>query len=57
MSQLILKHPDFQPENVKFDTVEVHAGEPRDTYGSLIPPTSSHSSKISFTSPRLPIGN
>ena len=36
MSQLILKHPDFQPENVKFDTVEVHAGEPRDTYGSLI---------------------
>lgn len=38
MSQLILKHPDFQPENVKFDTVEVHAGEPRDTYGSLIPP-------------------
>lgn len=38
MSQLILKHPDFQPENVKFDTVGVHAGEPRDTYGSLIPP-------------------
>lgn len=38
MSQLILKHPDFQPENVKFDTVEVHAGEPCDTYGSLIPP-------------------
>ncbi len=38
MSQLILKHPNFQPENVKFDTVEVHAGEPRDTYGSLIPP-------------------
>lgn len=38
MSQLILKHPDFQPENVKFDTVEVHTGEPRDTYGSLIPP-------------------
>lgn len=38
MSQLILKHPDFQPENVKFDTVEVHAGKPRDTYGSLIPP-------------------
>lgn len=38
MSQLILKHPDFQPENVKFDTVDVHAGEPRDTYGSLIPP-------------------
>ena len=38
MSQLILKHPDFQPENVKFDTVEVHAGEPRDTYGSLISP-------------------
>ena len=38
MSQLILKHPDFQPEKVKFDTVEVHAGEPRDTYGSLIPP-------------------
>ena len=38
MSQLILKHPDFLPENVKFDTVEVHAGEPRDTYGSLIPP-------------------
>lgn len=38
MSQLILKHPDFQPENAKFDTVEVHAGEPRDTYGSLIPP-------------------
>ena len=33
-----MKHPDFQPENVKFDTVEVHAGEPRDTYGSLIPP-------------------
>ena len=38
MSQLILKHPDFQPENVKFDTVEGHAGETRDTYGSLIPP-------------------
>ena len=38
MSQLIMKHPDFQPEQVKFDTVEVHAGEPRDPYGSLIPP-------------------
>ncbi len=38
MSQLIMKHPEFQPENVKFDTVEVHAGEPRDPYGSLIPP-------------------
>ena len=38
MSQLIMKHPEFQPEQVKFDTVEVHAGEPRDPYGSLIPP-------------------
>ena len=38
MSQLILKHPEFHSENVKFDTAEVHAGEPRDPYGSLIPP-------------------
>ena len=38
MSQLIMKHPEFDPQQVKFDTAEVHAGEPRDPYGALIPP-------------------
>ncbi|MDL2218677.1 aminotransferase class I/II-fold pyridoxal phosphate-dependent enzyme [Christensenellaceae bacterium OttesenSCG-928-M15] len=38
MSQLILKHPNLNPESLNFDTVEVHAGEPRDPYGALIPP-------------------
>ena len=30
MSQLVLKHPDLKHEDLKFNTVEVHAGEPRD---------------------------
>lgn len=38
MSQLILKHPDFDAKSMGFDTVEVHAGEPRDQYAALIPP-------------------
>ena len=38
MSQLGLKHPDLKHEDLKFNTVEVHAGEPRDMYGALIPP-------------------
>ena len=38
MSHLKLKHPEFDPKSVKFDTVEVHGGEPRDMYGALIPP-------------------
>lgn len=38
MTQFILKHPDFEPGKYGFDTVEVHAGEPRDMYGALIPP-------------------
>ena len=38
MSQLIMKHPDFEPKKAGFDTAEVHAGEPRDPYGALIPP-------------------
>ncbi|MCD8036039.1 MAG: aminotransferase class I/II-fold pyridoxal phosphate-dependent enzyme [Clostridiales bacterium] len=38
MSQLKLRHPDLDTENLKFNTVEVHAGEPRDMYGALIPP-------------------
>ena len=38
MSQMKLKHPEFDPGSVKFDTVEVHGGEPRDMYGALIPP-------------------
>ena len=38
MSQLILRHPKLETKKLKFDTVEVHAGEPRDTYGALIPP-------------------
>lgn len=38
MSQLVLKHPDLKHEDLKFNTVEVHAGEPRDMYGALIPP-------------------
>ena len=38
MSQLILRHQKLENKNLKFDTVEVHAGEPRDTYGALIPP-------------------
>ena len=38
MSQLVLKHPDLKHEELKFNTVEVHAGEPRDMYGALIPP-------------------
>ena len=38
MNQLVLKHPDLKHEDLKFNTVEVHAGEPRDMYGALIPP-------------------
>ena len=38
MSQLKLRHPDLQADSLHFDTLEVHAGEPRDTYGALIPP-------------------
>ncbi len=38
MSQLKMKHPDFDAQTVGFDTAEVHAGEPRDPYGALIPP-------------------
>ncbi len=38
MSQLKLRHPDLDTENLKFNTVEVHAGEPRDMYGALVPP-------------------
>ena len=38
MSQLVLKHPDLKHEDLKFNTVEVHAGEPQDMYGALIPP-------------------
>lgn len=38
MSNLKLKHPDLDTNNLNFDTVEVHAGEPRDMYGALIPP-------------------
>lgn len=38
MSQLKLRHPDLEPDKLKFNTVEVHAGEPRDMYGALIPP-------------------
>ena len=38
MSQLVLRHPDLKHEDLKFNTVEVHAGEPRDMYGALIPP-------------------
>lgn len=38
MSQLKLRHPELDTANLKFNTVEVHAGEPRDMYGALIPP-------------------
>ena len=38
MSQLILRHPKLETKKFKFDTVGVHAGEPRDSYGALIPP-------------------
>lgn len=38
MNKLKLKHPDLDTSKLKFNTVEVHAGEPRDMYGSLIPP-------------------
>ena len=38
MSQLKLRHPDLQADSLYFDTLEVHAGEPRDAYGALIPP-------------------
>lgn len=37
MSQLKLRHPDLQADSLHFDTLEVHAGEPRDAYGALIP--------------------
>ena len=36
--QLKLRHPDLQADSLHFDTLEVHAGEPRDAYGALIPP-------------------
>ena len=29
MSQLKLRHPDLQADSLHFDTLEVHAGEPR----------------------------
>ena len=35
---LQLRHPDFAYDAVKFDTASVHAGEPRDLYGALVPP-------------------
>ena len=38
MKQFILKHPDLDEKSLKFDTLEVHGGEPRDQYGALIPP-------------------
>ena len=38
MSNLKLKHPDFNAGDYKFNTVEVHAGEPRDQYGALVAP-------------------
>ena len=38
MSQLKLRHPALQADSLHFDTLEVHAGEPRDAYGALIPP-------------------
>ncbi len=38
MKQFILKHPELDEQSLKFDTLEVHGGEPRDQYGALIPP-------------------
>ena len=35
---LTLKHPELDESSLKFDTQDVHAGEPRDMYGALIPP-------------------
>ena len=37
MSQLKLRHPNLQADSLHFDTLEVHAGEPRDAYGALNP--------------------
>ena len=36
--RLTLKHPELDESSLKFDTQDVHAGEPRDMYGALIPP-------------------
>ena len=38
MSQMVMKHPGLKTAGLGFDTAEVHAGEPRDQYGALIPP-------------------
>lgn len=38
MSQMVMKHPGLKTAGLGFDTTEVHAGEPRDQYGALIPP-------------------
>lgn len=38
MSQMVMKHLGLKTAGLGFDTAEVHAGEPRDQYGALIPP-------------------
>lgn len=38
MKAFKLKEPELNVDNLKFDTKQVHAGEPRDQYGALIPP-------------------
>lgn len=42
MSQMVMKHPGLKTAGLGFDTAEVHAGEPRDQYGALIPRSTKH---------------
>ena len=38
MSLSVLRHPDFDRTKYGSSTVNIHAGEPRDAYGALVPP-------------------
>lgn len=38
MSLSVLRHPDFDRTKYGPSTVNIHAGEPRDAYGALVPP-------------------
>lgn len=38
MSLSVMRHPEFNRKDYGPATVNVHGGEPRDMYGSLIPP-------------------
>lgn len=51
MSQLKLRHPDLQADSLHFDTLEVHAGEPRDAYGARLTRRSTRPRRSILTPP------